>query len=126
MKLARLIDERFHIALNKLTKDALPIKTAFKLKGIIKITHSEYEKYDELRQETLNKYGSKNEDGSLKLDERSVVQFTQEGIQAFTKEINELTNVEVEIPTVKLSELGDTLRITAEELELLDGVIVED
>jgi len=126
MKLAKIIDDRFHIALNKLSGEALPLKTAFKLKGIMKQVREEYLKYDEVRREALSRHGEKNEDGSLKLDERENVQFSEEGLMAFTSELSELTNMELNIPTVNLSELGDKITITIEDAELLDGIIVVD
>lgn len=123
MKLARLADDRFHMALQKLAEEALPLKTAFKLKGIIKASREEYVKYEDVRREALQKHGLKNEDGSLKMDDRSMVQFSPEGLQAFTKELNDLGTVEVNLPTLKLSELGDNIRVTVEDLDLLEGVI---
>lgn len=126
MKLSKLVDDRFHVILHKLGEQSLPLKTAFKLKGIIKTSREEYIKYDEVRQGALQKHGLKNEDGSLKLDDRSVVQFSEEGMDAFRKELNELLEMEIELPTLKLSELGNNIQLTVEELETIDGVITED
>lgn len=123
--LARIIDDRFHVALNKLTSAQLPLKTAFKLKGISKSIKEEYAKYDELRQVALLKHGLKNENGELCLDDKGNVKFSGEGLSSFAKDIQELSGVAIEVPTVKLSELGD-INITATDLELLDGIIVED
>jgi len=125
MKLARLIDERLHGALAKLSGEPLPLRTAFKLKGIIKTAREEFAKYEEVRKEALARHGQKNEDGTLKVDERNNVQFTQEGINAFATELNELATMDVEVPTLALSELGDKIVLTADDLEHLEGVIVE-
>lgn len=126
MKLARITDDRFHLALAKLSAEPLPLRVAFKLKGLSKIVHGEHSKYEEVRQGALKKYGLKNEDGSLKVDERNNALFDADGIQAFTAEIAELTAIEISLPTVTLSELGDNVRLTVAEVEALEGVLVED
>lgn len=126
MKLARIADDRFHLAVAKLSTEPLPLRTAFKLKGISKAVREEYSKYEEVRQGSLKKYGLKNEDGSLKTDERQNVLFDAEGMKAFTTELAELTSIDIQLPTVKISELGDKVNLTLAEVELLDGVIVED
>lgn len=125
MKLARIVDERLHVALNKLSKEALPLKTAFKLKGIIRSVQEEYTKYDEVRKEALQKHGDKNEDGSLKIDERQNVVFSGDALTAFAKDMADLTNMEIAINTVSLAELGDNIKLTLEDVEMLDGIVVE-
>jgi hypothetical protein len=125
MKLARIVDDKFHVALQKLANEPLPLKTAFKLKGISKAVKEEYSKYDEVRKEALQKHGQKNEDGTLKTDEKGNVAFDDNGLQGFVDEINELTSLEIDMGTVKISELGDNIKLTSNELDLLDGVIVE-
>jgi len=127
MKLGTIIDSRFHEALNKLSQQSLPLRTVFKLKGIIKSVQSEYAKYEEVRQSALQKYGLKNEDGSLKMNDSKNVQFDEEGLKAFAAELNDLTSLDVELPSVKLSELGSAnVSLTMAEVQLLDGLLVED
>lgn len=125
MKLARLVDERLHVSLQKLSGEPLPLKTAFKLKGIIKLAREEFNKYEEVRKEALQRHGKKKEDGSLEILENGNVSFTEGGMQAFVVELNELAVVEVEIPTLSIAELGDKVSLSADDLESLDGVIVE-
>jgi hypothetical protein len=126
MKLARLVDERLHGALNKLSKEALPLKTAFKLKGITKIVNEEFAKYDEVRQESLKRHGEKNAEGELILNDQGNVELSKEGMQAFLLELSELANVEIDCPTIKISELGDNICLTLQDVEMLDGIIIED
>jgi len=125
MKLAKLIDERLHHALTKLGSEPLPLKTAFRLKGITKIAREEYAKYEEVRKEALQRHGLKNEDGSLNVNEHNNVQFSAEGIKAFASELNDLTNMDIELPTLRIDELGDKIVLSVEELECLEGIIVE-
>lgn len=125
MKLGVLIDNRFHEALNKLALQPLPLKAAFKLKGISKAVQAEYTKYEEVRQSALQKHGLKNEDGSLVLDDNKNVKFNEDGIKAFQIELQELTSMDITLPSIKVSEMGN-IDMTLSEVELLDGVIVED
>lgn len=125
MKLARLADPQFHAALDKLALEQLPIKTTFRLKGIIKVIREEHAKYEEVRQAALNKYGKKLEDGSLEMGENGAVKFEGENLAGFVKEINELANEEVSIPQLSVSDLGDKLTMSFQELEMLEGIITE-
>lgn len=125
MKLSQLIDERLHAALQKLSTEPLPLKTAFKLKGTIKVVKEEFGKYEDVRKEALQRHGQKNEDGSLKINDQGNVQFSAEGIQAFANEVGELTGLDVQVPTLTLAELGDKVTLSASELESLDGIIIE-
>lgn len=125
MKLARLVDEKLHNTLDKLTREPLPLKTAFKLKGIVKMAREEFSKYEEVRKEALQHHGKKNEDGSLVVNEAGNVQFTEEGIKAFVIQLNELTSMDVVVPTISIAELGNNITLTVDELEILDGLIVE-
>jgi len=125
MQLARVADERLHKALEKLSKEPLPLKTAFKLKGIIKTVKEEHEKYESVRLEALRKHGSKDADGNVQIDEATGnVKFEKEGLMAFAEEINELVKLEIDVPTINVDDLGNNIQITTEDLEALEGVIV--
>lgn len=125
MKLARVADPRFHAALDKLAKEALPAKIAFRLKGAIKTVREEFAKYEEVRNASLNKHGKKDEAGNLVLSENQSVEFEKEAFQEFVKDMGLLANEEVTIPTINLTDLPDSLNLTLEEVELLEGFIVE-
>jgi len=125
MKLAKLIDQRLHATLQKLSSEPLPLRTAFKLKGIIKITREEFDKYEEVRKEALQRHGQKNEDGSLKVNDAGSVIFSDDGIKAFVAELNDLALVDINLPTIGLAELGEKISLSVEDLDLLDGIIVE-
>jgi hypothetical protein len=126
MKLARVADPRFHSALDKLANQELPGRVAFRLKGAVKTVREEFAKYEEVRNNALKKYGKKDEAGNLVLGSNQSVEFEGENLQAFAKEIGELANEEVSIPTIKLADLGDKVNLTMADAEMLDGFIVED
>ena len=125
MKLAKLVDPRFQETLKKLSGEKLPLKTAFKLKGIINKTTEEFTKYDELRIESLRKYSKKDENGEMILDVNGNAELDPAGAAEFVRELGELTSLELEIQEIKISELGDSLSMTADDLLFLDGIIVD-
>jgi len=127
MRLSRLTDPRFRDLLITLSKEKLPLRVGFKLKGIIKTVNEEHAKYDELRLEAIKRYAKLKLDGELELDENSGAIFeSQENMNGFISELNDLVSLELtNIGSVSISELGDNLSLTTEDLLVLDGVITE-
>ena len=124
MKLARLVDPKFQTSLSKLLKQDVPLTVAFRLKGIVKTVQEEMTKYEEVRKEALQKYGNKDESGNLLTDEQGNVKFEQENMLKFAAEINELVNMEVNIPVIKVSELTN-VNVSMEDIVALEGLITE-
>jgi hypothetical protein len=126
MKLGKIANQQFQEALDRLYEQSLPVKTAFKLKGAMKTVREEFVKYEDIRNKALNKYGKKDENDKLILDSKNQVQFDGDNLKDFIKEINDLSTVDVDIATIKMSELGDNINVSIKDLEALDGLIVED
>jgi len=126
MKLARLIDQGFQNSVRTLMKQPLPIKVAYKLRGVVKKAEEELNQYEEMRKEALQKYGKKKEDGSLDTTETNNVQFeTRESMQDFLKDIGDLTNLDVDMATISVEELGGDIKLSTEDLMNLDGLLVD-
>ena len=126
MKLARLIDQGFQNSVRTLMKQPLPIKVAYKLRGVVKKAEEELNQYEEMRKEALQKYGKKKEDGSLDITETNNVQFeTRESMQDFLKDIGDLTNLDVDMATISVEELGGDIKLSTEDLMNLDGLLVD-
>jgi len=124
MKLAKLIDPLFQKTMQTLLKQPLPIKTAFKLRGIIRKIDEEVSKYEDVRKDALNKHGKKNTDGTLDL-KAGVVQFEDGGANNFIKDISELTSMDIDLSTITIEELGEDLTLSTGDLIVLDGIIVD-
>lgn len=124
MKLGNIVDPMFLKSLGAVLSMEIPKSVAWQLKGTYNKVQTEVKKYDELRTEMLKKYGKKDEKGELVTGKDSQVEFEPESLDKFANELRELQNVEVELKTVKLSELGD-VKLTAKDLIILDGLIVE-
>lgn len=125
MKLARLTDARFHAALRKLSAQPMPLRVAFKIKGITAKVDEELKKFEACRQEALVKYGKKDDAGKLVTKDDNNVDFEPAQLQAFAGELNDLGQTDVDIPAISLAELGEKAELTVEELTLLDAIIVE-
>jgi hypothetical protein len=125
MKLARLTDARFHEALRKLSAQPMPLRVAFKLKGLKTRVDEELKKFEQCRQEALDKFGKKDADGKLVTRPDNTVEFEEGQLQAFAAELNDLGQTDVDLPSIKLDDLGSTAELTVDELTLLDSVVVE-
>jgi hypothetical protein len=121
MKLSNLINPKFKSALVKLNEQPLPLKTAFKLKGIVISVEAELKKYEDVRQAAVAQYGKKNEDGSLATDEKGNASLEGDAAKAFVDQLNELLSLDVVLPTVTMSELGNIV-MSSEELFFLDFI----
>jgi len=125
MKLARLTDARFHNALRKLSAAPVPLRVAFKLKGIQAKVDQELKKFEECRQQALEKFGKKDAEGKVQTKPDGTVEFEPDQLKLFAAEFNDLGHTEVEIGFVKLEDVGDRVELSADELSLLDSVLVE-
>lgn len=122
MKLARLLDDEFHAALGRLTAQALPMKAAFALKGIQLKIQEELVKYEETRRDTILKFGKVDEIGNLMIDEENNVKFDPEKQVEFINQLNELVSLDVDVGSIKHTDLGDA-KITVEDLVTLDSLV---
>jgi len=125
MKLSKLVDPQYQAILRKLGAQEIPLKTAFKLRGIIKVGNDELAKYEEVRGEALKRLGDKKEDGSLDIDEKGTVNLSGDNKQKFIDELNALLNTDISVGTIRLDELGDKVSLTTQDLLILDDLIVD-
>lgn len=124
MKLARVSNQMFQIALQKLISQPLPLRAAFKLRGVAAKVKEEYAKFEEVRRAALEKYGTKDEEGKLVLENNNV-KLSPENLEAFAKELSDLGLTDIEVSSLKLSELGDKAELSADEVELLSDIVVD-
>lgn len=124
VKLALIVNPKFQEVLVKLSRSKIPLKTAFKLKGIVKTTQIEFEKYEDCRKQALEKYGSKDDNGEL-IVENGNIKLEGEALQSFAKDLSELANMEIQMDSIFIDELGDKCELTTEELINL-GDLIQD
>lgn len=125
MKLRRLIDPQFQLALRKLASQDVGLRSAFKLKGTLKRVTDALTTYDEVRAEALKRLGKTKEDGNLDVDAGGNVQLETENLKTFTDEMNQLLDTDVEIGAVKVGDLGDKVSLSTSELMALEELVTE-
>lgn len=124
-KLAQLVNPEFQGALGELMQKEIPVRTSFKLKSLLKRLGEEVKTYNEVRTELLNKFGDKDEDGKLAVDEKNSVKFSGDNLKNFGEAMSELLKMDVDIGSISAFELGEKISISTNSLALLDGVITE-
>jgi len=125
MKLSKLVDPTFQAALKKLSTQDIPLKSAFKLKGVIKQVNEALTNYENVRVDALKRFGEKNDSGDLVVGEGGSVKLSEDNAAGFVKELNELLNSDIDVGSVKVSELGDKLSIGTTELMALEDLLVD-
>lgn len=123
MKLAVLINSNFVSALQKLKSEKLPFKAAMQVAAISKKAVSEMNTFDETRVATAKAMAEKDPDGSPILVGGNY-KLSEENLKQLTFEVAEALNAEIDLGSVKMSELGDLSKIslTANDFELLEPI----
>ena len=125
MKLSTLIEPNFNTAVKKLISQDVPLSAAFKLKGIIKRCNEEIAKYEEVRKAALEKLGDRDEQGNLLPTENGSVKLSQGSMQKFAVELSALLSSEVDVGKLKISDLGDKVNLSMNDLLALGDLIAD-
>jgi len=123
MKIGNLIDSNFQNALSKLMTQPLALKVTYKLYNIKKTTEDEFAKYDKIRLDAIARLSEKNADGTPTSDEKGNAQFSPDNLASFAQELNEFLDVEFTHDKVKLEELGESLKLSVQELAALSPIL---
>ena len=123
MRIGRLIDPRFQDIVRKLQATHIPLKGAYKLKGVVKAIDEELVKYEELRVLAVEKFGLRLESGELDKDENGGVKFSDENRKAFVAEINDLMSLNVPIAKISINDLGDKVSMSVEDLFFIEDLL---
>jgi len=116
MKLGMLISEEVKLTLAKLAKEQLPLDTCLKLIQIIETIKQKEKELDELRLNLISKYGIKNADGSLQVDDNGNVILDDKSINDFAEEMNKIYNEELKMPTLDIKNPSHDVKYSCEEL----------
>lgn len=110
--------------LQKLAQKELKARTALKVARVLKEADREMTNFNEVRMNLIKKYGEKDENGELVTDDKGNCKILPEGIDEFSKELNDLVTMEVEINAnpLKLDDLGE-LDFTPSEMSGLEAFI---
>ena len=109
---------------SELSTKEMPAIIAFRLAHIVDKITKEYNTFQDVREKMIHKYGEKDEDGKLKIDENNQIHFSEENTTLFNNEIVELMNTVVSIDEEKipLSTFKD-MYFTPAQMYLLEPLI---
>jgi hypothetical protein len=102
---------------NKIMQQSFKGSLAFKIARLARELDKEMQTFNSERQKIIQKYGEKDENGELKIDENGNVKFENSKIQEINDEFNSLLNTELEINADKLPmDSIDAFEITPQEM----------
>lgn len=112
--------------MQNLSTKTLRGRTAYQVARLLKRLEAELATYNDTRLKLVEQYAKKKEDGSFELNEKNEYQFTQENMQAYINEMNNLLQEKIEIDAnpLKLDDLLD-LEFTPAEMVTLEPFIEE-
>ncbi len=114
--------------LNIIAEKDIPIKLSYKLSKLNKKLQEEQKYYEEQNIKIINKYGEKDDNGELKVNqENNSIPIIMDKIQDFQKEMTELNELEfeVEFDPIKIEEFGSINISPNSILHLVDKFIID-
>ncbi len=109
-------------------KTGLSIKVSYALAKNISKIERELDIYNKERQKLIDKYCIKDEEGKNVIDENNQLKIADEHLDAWSKDINELLDIEIDIDIHKFNKddlLNSNCDLTPAELMLIDYMIEE-
>jgi hypothetical protein len=107
VKLSNVIDSM--PVMQKLTGVSFKGKTAFQVARLLRDLDNEIKIFNETRINLVRKYGMKDENGELKVDENGNCSLEPENIETFNTELNELLNttITLNVEPINIEDLSD-------------------
>jgi len=110
--------------LQKLAQKDFKAKLAWSIARLLKAAEAEIQGFNEARMNLIKKYGEKDENGELVTDENGNCKITADGTNAFSAELSELIETEVEINANKIKiDLFEDLEFTPSDMAVLEPFI---
>ena len=112
--------------MKKLAQKTLKGKTAYHIARLIREADKELTLFNETRANLIKKYGEKDENGELKIEENGNCILMPDKIENFYSELNDVLNNNIELNAEKLSiEELEELDFTPSEMLTLESFINE-
>lgn len=113
-------------AMQNLSKRNLKGRAAFRAAKLMKEIDNEYQLFNNSRKQLIEKYGVKDENNQLKVDENGNYNISSDCIQNFNQELEDLLNSKVELNCfpIDLADLENDI-FTPEDMAALDVFIKE-
>lgn len=111
-------------ALKNLSQRPLKARCAYTISKLLKATDAEITNFNEVRMNLIKKFGKKNEQGELDIDEQGNVHIPPEDLNKFNTETQELldTIVEINANKINISDV-ENIEFTPLEMNLLEEFI---
>lgn len=119
MKLKNLTIYDAKDAIMNLREEKLPVKISVKVNKTLKSLIAQYNFIEERRIELVKKYGTEK-DGNIKVDPENIPEFQREYAELLSME------EEIEVRTISIDELPDSLEISSKDLELLSFIFEDE
>ena len=102
---------------NKIIRQPFKGSLAFKIARLARELDKEMQTFNTERQKIIQKYGEKDENGELVVDEKGLVNFDKTNLKEINEEFDSLLNTELEINADKLPmDSIDNFEITPQEI----------
>ncbi|MGL5153087.1 MAG: hypothetical protein ACRC7N_21210 [Clostridium sp.] len=110
--------------IGNITSIQMPVKASYAISKNVKKLEKEAKIYNLEREKLLNKYGEKNEDGTLKVSENGSINIID--IENWNNDITELLDIEneIDIHTFNINEILHC-NMSAKEINLISFMIEE-
>jgi hypothetical protein len=111
---------------NQVAQMKISSKLAYKIMKLCKSVATEEEFYNNKRNEIINEYAVKDENGQIVVSDDGMISIMQDKIPVAEKALRELNEIDVDVPDIKftLDEL-DELKLSVADMFALDAFIVE-
>ena len=102
---------------NKIMQQSFKGSLAFKIARLARELDKEMQTFNTERQKIIQKYGEKDENGELIVDEKGLVKFNKTNLKEINEEFNSLLDTDLEINVDKLPmDSIDNFEITPQEM----------
>lgn len=110
--------------LQKLAQKELKARLALQVARMLKEAEREMQNFNEVRMNLIKKYGEKDESGEIITDDNGNCKILPDGVETFSKELNDLVGMDIEINAnkLKLDDL-ENLDFTPSEMVTLEPFI---
>ena len=111
-------------ALREISTKEFPGSVTFKIARLIRELDKEIQLFEEERNKIANKYGEKDENGNLVIQEGGNIKILDNKIQDCNKELQALFNTQVEINANKLPvDIFDSIEMTPTQAMNLEAIV---
>ena len=111
-------------ALREISTKEFPGSTTFKIARLIRELDKEIQLFEEERSKIANKYGEKDENGNLVIQEGGNIKILDNKIQDCNEELQALFNTQVEINANKLPvDIFDSIEMTPTQAMNLEAIV---